>query len=466
MKKLFSLLIMLVIACHCFGYNHIKQTHVTRHKVVHKIKHKAKKKHKKSKKDKDPKRCALPTPFDNIFPISEYIGPILIGVPDTDPEYPLTKSLWQVYPGLKEAKVKVFGWLSPGFNVSSSKHSNVPLGYDIVPNRLQLQQFVLRLARNPDTVQRCCIDWGFHFSNLFGIDYRNAIAQGIFSDQLIKHNLLYGYIPLELYGEVYFPSVAQGMVVTFGYFSSPADIESTLSTDNFLFTHSIMVDYDISMLTGITWTIKLNNYWSFLVGTHAGGDTAPWAKGSHIPSFLAMARWVSCDNNDSLWGGIDCYNGGKFRGDQDNLQEFSLAWTHRFTKKFFIATQVYYIYQIDSPVGGTCIFGPIKYGAGGGCGPIIPGYSSEIGAVNFIELKTSDKDFISFRSDYLGDFDGARTGFATSFLSFTFGLTHVFNELIQLRPEIRYDTALSKRPYDNGTKKSQGTFNIDLILRF
>ena len=42
-------------------------------------------------------RRALPAPLDGIFPGSDYLGPTpLIGVPDTDPVWPLTKALWDV----------------------------------------------------------------------------------------------------------------------------------------------------------------------------------------------------------------------------------------------------------------------------------------------------------------------------------------------------------------------------------
>src|ERR1700733_12626410 len=99
---------------------------------------------------------------------------------------------------------------------------------------------------------------------------------------------------------------------------------------------------------------------------------------------LRMLRWVSKSNNDPLWGGVDSFNGGKFKGDHDNLQEFNLTWTHRFNPGFLTATEMYYIYQYDSPLGGTCNFGPIKpFVCGVGFGPFFPGFSSEVGAVNY-----------------------------------------------------------------------------------
>ena len=38
-----------------------------------------------------------------------------------------------------------------------------------------------------------------------------------------------------------------------------------------------------------------------------------------------MVRWVSKSNNDSLFGGIDSINGGKFKAGHDNLQQFNLT---------------------------------------------------------------------------------------------------------------------------------------------
>src|SRR5262245_26884529 len=90
---------------------------------------------------KAPDRRAKPAPLDGIFPSSEYIGPSpLIGVPDTDPVYPLTEALWRLSPALKESRIKVYGWVNPGISVSTSDESNIPEAYAIVPNIPQLEQ--------------------------------------------------------------------------------------------------------------------------------------------------------------------------------------------------------------------------------------------------------------------------------------------------------------------------------------
>lgn len=413
-----------------------------------------------------PFRRAKPAPFDAIFPNPEYLGPT-IGVPNTDPIFPLTKFFWKDFRQLKENDIRVYGWINPSFNVSTSKNSNVPLSYTIVPNHLELEQLVLRLERVPDTVQTSQIDWGFRLSNVYGIDYRYTTAQGYFSNQLLANNNLYGYDPVEAYGQLYFPLVAEGMVVTVGRYISPADIEAQLAPQNTLVTHSLMFTFDTYTQTGVNAAIKLNNTWTVQLGLHSGNDVAPWTDAASIPTLLALVRWVSSDNNDSLWGGVDSFNGGKFKGNHTNLQQFNLTWSHRFTEKFFTETEAYYIYQMDAAKGGTCNFGPIRsFGGGGGCGVILPGYSSTVGAVNYIEYKVQEKNFITFRTDYLGDPRGQLSGYDTSYMSWTLGLTHFVTSLLSIRPEIRYETAFNATPYDNGTRGNQTTFIIDAILRF
>src|SRR5258708_15840257 len=97
--------------------------------------------------NQEPQRRALPAPLDGVLPGSDYLGPTpLIGVPDTDPVYPLTKALWTVAPALKDARIKVYGWINPGISVSTSNKSNIPDSYAIVPNREGLPTLILSIS--------------------------------------------------------------------------------------------------------------------------------------------------------------------------------------------------------------------------------------------------------------------------------------------------------------------------------
>jgi len=195
---------------------------------------------------------------------------------------------------------------------------------------------------------------GIRLSTIYGIDYRYTTAQGWFSQQLLKRNSLYGVDPVEAYGLVYVPSVAKGMLIQFGRYISPPDIEAQLAPANYLFTHSLMFTVNCYTQTGINASIKLNDQWTVQFGVHAGNDIAPWNAAAQ-PTGMAMLRWVSKSNNDSLWGGIDSINTGRFKAGHDNLQQDNLTWTHRFNKQgtSFTSTEAYYIYQSGALVGGT-----------------------------------------------------------------------------------------------------------------
>jgi len=418
----------------------------------------------------EPPRRAKPAPLDGVFPSAEYLGPT-IGVPDTDPVYPLTKALWDASSGLKKAKVKVCGWFNPGFTVSTSDNSNQPESYAIVPNKLEMDQAVLRFERVPDTVQTDHVDWGFRFTTLYGIDYRWTTAQGWFSDQLLGHNSLYGADPVEVYGLIYFPKVAKGMVLKFGRYISPPDIEAQLAPDNYLFTHSLMFDYDAYTNTGIQASIMLNKQWTIQLGVHAGKDAAPWAMGAH-PSAQALVRWVSRSNNDSIYGGVANLNNGKFKGNFDNTQQFNVTWSHRFNEKGTIVTmtEAWYGYQKDALVGGSVIFGPPRsFFTNVGAGVPLPGFSHTGGIVNYTAIKLSSRDFLTLRPlDFIFDGRGERSGFDTTLASWTVGWTHRFSELISIRPEFRHERSLARgiTPYDNGTRKTQTIFAMDAIFRF
>jgi hypothetical protein len=59
------------------------------------------------------------------------------------------------------------------------------------------------------------------------------------------------------------------------------------------------------------------------------------------------------------------------------------------------------------------------------------------------------------KKDYVVDFKGERSGFATTMASWTAGVPNRFNELASIRPEVRYEHAFSARPWDNGLRKDQ-----------
>lgn len=418
----------------------------------------------------EPMRRLPPAPFSAPpFPMSEHVGPA-IGIPDTTPNnLPLMRALSDTSLGtaLRTSRINVYGWIVPSFNASTSRDTNIPLTYAIAPNSARLSQAVFTIERGLGTAQTSQLDWGFRFTNLYGTDYRYTAAKGIFGNQLLDRNQLYGYDPMEFYGQLYVPWVAEGMVLKIGRFMSPADIEAQLAPNNYLVTHSVMFTYDPFTFMGILATIRINPQWTVDLGVHGGNDMAVWSDSAQ-PNAHVMVKWLSTDNKNAIWLGANSVGGGKYTNGHDNLQHMVGVWSHRFNETFHMMTEAYYAYQFDAAKGGTCILGATRrFATGGGCGPIIPGLSDSIGGVNYFQIKLSEKDYLTIRNDIFADLKGQRSGFKTVYTSHTLGWSHwLSNELI-VRPEIRYDHSWSHvTPYDNGIRKDQFAFITDFIVKF
>lgn len=423
-------------------------------------------------------RRANPAPFQSPpFPSAEWQGYPNIGVPPADyGSYPLMKGLYATQWGdeIKDSRIYAYGWVTTSGNFSSSKESNIPASYAIVPNRLELDQAVIRIEREPDSVQTDHWDWGFRLTNFYGIDYRYTTAGGYFSDQLLKNNRLYGDDPLEIYAEVYIPGIAEGLNIRVGRYISPPDIEAQMAPDNYLASHSILFTYDNYTQTGILATLKLSNQWMVQAGINAGGDMAPWYQGA-IPTGFLGARWIAEDNNDSIYTCLNDINNAKYRqfdvdgqpAGHDNYNYLVSTWTHRFSEKCMTATEGYYMWQIDAPLGGTPSIGPVQsFGGGGGEGPILPGYSSAFGLLNYTAFVLSKKDYVTVRNEWWDDNRGMRTGFATNYTSDTIGIAHNFNSYLQVRPEIGYYRSWNEAAFDNGTRHNQVMLQCDVTYRF
>ncbi len=425
----------------------------------------------------EPPRRAMPSPWDSPpFPSSEYQGYPLIGIPYSTTEYPLMSAIYGGPYGdaIKASRVKAYGWLNPSGNWSTSANSNMPSAYWLVANQPLLNQAVFRIEREVDTVQTDRIDIGFRSSLLYGTDYRYMTAGGWFSDQLLKYNQLYGFDPTEQYIDVYIPRVMEGLIVRIGRWIACPDIETQFAPDNYLATHSLLFTFDTYTQTGIMATVMINKQWMAQAGIHAGTDMAPWYEGA-TPTGMLGVRWVSLDNNDSVYLVLNSINNAKFRhfnvdgqpAGHDNFNYLVGTWQHRFNRKIHTKFESYIMWQFDAVVGGTPSIGPVRwFGGGGGIGKPIPGTSWTYGILNYTMFQVSPKDFITVRNEWWRDEEGERSGFASNYTSSTIGLNHQFNPVLTIRPEIGYYRSYDVPAFDNGTRKDMVLGGLDMIFRF
>ncbi len=424
-----------------------------------------------------PYRRGLPAPMNSPpLPSSDWQGYPLIGVPPDTTVWPLQQLLQGTWYGdlLNDERIRIYGWANASANVSNAHNSNMPTSYWFYANQVELDQLVLRVERQVDSVQTDHWDWGFRSTLLYGTDYRYMVSGGWFSDQLLLHNRLYGADPTEQYIDLYTPGVAQGLILRIGRWIACPDIETQFAPDNYLGSHSILFTFDTYTQTGIMATIMLNDQWTIQACLHSGTDMAPWYKGA-IATGMFGIRWVSPSNNDSVYTVLNSINNAKFRtfaeqdqpSGHDNFNYIVSTWQHRFNQYLITKTEAYYMWQFDAFVGGTPSLGPVEpFGGGGGLGAPIPGPARTYGAVNYTMFQFSHKDCLTIRNEYWRDEEGERSGFPSTYTSNTVGITHNFNELLQVRPEVGYYRSWTVPAFDLGTRKNLFMVACDVTLRF
>jgi hypothetical protein len=407
-----------------------------------------------------PARRGLPSPLDSPpFPNSDwsYGGSPVIGEPDSN-SYPLMTAMNE-----GKSRSKLYGWIDPSLNFSTSSRSNAPEANDYIPNRLEMNQMVLYAERLPDSVQPDHVDWGYHLTALYGTDYRFTTGKGYGSGQLLNDHHEYGFDPTLEYVDVYIPRVGQGINLRIGRFISVPGIEAQLAPNNYVFSHSLLYAIDPFTDTGLMGTVKLTDQWLVQLGITAGHDVAPWTSDAK-PSGTACLSYTTKSVNDNVYVCANGINGGKYA--YNNLQQYDATWYHKFSKTVHMATESWYMYEHSVP----SVSGTIPAEAGANPAYCLPGEqrctAPEYAAVNFLQKELSAHDFLSFRSDFLDDKKGQRTGYATKYSENTIMWCHWMGSTVQLRPELRFEHAWDRKAYDNGRNSSQLTVASDLIFHF
>jgi hypothetical protein len=89
-------------------------------------------------------------------------------------------------------------------------------------------------------------------------------------------------------------------------------------------------------------------------------------------------------------------------------------------------------YNIGAPSGAQCTQPTVLYCT-----------SHEWAIVNYLNYQHDASNVWTFRSDFMADSQGQRTGFKGDFLEFDLGYTHWVGDALELRPELRLERQLS-----------------------
>ena len=388
---------------------------------------------------------------------------------------------------LTDNHIQIYGWINPGFNVSTSdahKGGNFPAAYAYDPNILWLDQIAVLFERLPDTVQKDHIDWGFRLSPLYGETYRYTTALGFASYQLQHKNQQAGFDVPMIYGELYVPYVAEGLMIRVGRYISVPDTEAQLAPNNYMYSHSMTYAYDNYTNTGISFELQATKNWMLEAGMVMGTDSALWDGGSlkvapgtvpggvgapytgkwsnsdpgMKPSATACIRYqsdsaataiYSCANgiNDGTWG----YN---------NLQQYTTTMYQKFNDEWHITYEVWHMHENHTP--NAAAYGEPNQTPGnfGNLGQILNGpfgawcrtgascTSQEYAMVSYLNYTPNPLNNISFRLEFFNDMSGQRTGIKDKYLNYAVGWQHWFSPTITFRPEIAVYNALDRKAFN------------------
>jgi hypothetical protein len=430
------------------------------------------------------------------YPFTEwpYGGTTPIGVTRPNSvDSPLMAALYDSAFGqtMKADHIQIYGWINGGGNDSTNTvrpGGNFPISYAYTPNRDQFDQAVVYVERLPDTVQTDHVDWGFRISAIYGETYRYTTAFGFADNQLHGHDLFNGYDSPMLYGEVFMPQFAEGLLVRFGRFISIPDIEAQLAPNNYMYLHSLTYAFDGFTNTGIIGTLAVNRNWTLQFGVTCGTDTMCWNIGATVPnpfpnpvfsgatmpkdpgaqiSYTAGARWQS----DSAWDAVYVVENGINNGTwgYNNLQWTGLTWYHKFSPDWHLAWETYLTEQrnvlnITDPLGiianGGYPFSPANgfrfnapFFAQCDNPEVLTCTARAFGSVMYLNHQFSPLDNLTFRSEFFDDMQGQRTGTKTSYLDFGVGWQHWFSPQVEIRPEVDYYRSLNA-PAFNGNSNA------------
>jgi len=449
-----------------------------------------------------------------------YGGSTTIGVTrPSSVDSPLMAALGNTDAGkwLNDAHIQIYGWVNAGGNISTNTTrpgGNWPIAYMYTPNTVQLDQAVIYVERLPDTVQKDHVDWGFRVSGLYGENYRYTTANGLWSYQLLGHNLVNGVDAPMVYGEVYFPQIAQGLLVRFGRFISLPDIEAQLAPNNYMYSHSMTYTFDNYTNTGVQTTLAVTKNLFLQVGLTVGSDTMPWNAGRTIPnpfpnvlypgttmlkdpgakpSVTGCIRYQTDSGNDNIYLCADAENDGVFG--YNNLQWYGMTYYHKFNDQWHLSFETYTLGErnvpnINNPLvqgivaaGGTPFSNPasgIAFNAPNlaqcSDATALTCTTQVFAAVAYLNYRISGLDNISFRAEYYDDMEGQRTGTKTRYVDCGIGWQHWLSPQIEFRPEANFYKSLDAPAFNGNfnalptaiapTKDYTWIASMDVIVHF
>ena len=335
---------------------------------------------------------------------------------------------------------KLEGWIDGDYSASSTRRSNLPLGFNLFADHAHLHQAWLTIdhplikpsADGPGRAQ-------LHFDLYVGSDYVFTRARGLFGRQTGE----IGFDPLQFFVQGHVDGLARGTDVQVGRFSSPIGAEYNASANNALPSHSYSFIYDPFTHTGVYASTTLDDYWTVLNGVVTGCDV--FVDPADRITFIDGARYV--DKKDSRRSAqliaITDHNAFDVAHTFNNIDVVDLVVTYPIGKRLLLTHDTVYGWEHGVPgLGDVHWFGLVPY----------------------FTWTFSDALSSTLRLERFDDAQGNRTGFAGVYDSVTLGLSWKPEKWLLVRPELRHDRNDASAPFEG--KDHISTATIDVVAKF
>jgi hypothetical protein len=379
--------------------------------------------------------------------------------------------------GLSESRWNAYGWIQNTFTGNTNGTPPDGQNFGVFPNHLANQwmgnQYYTIFERATQGGEG--LDWGFRVDTLFGNDWQSTKMFGFF-DNAFTPNSFRGFDLPQAYGEVHLPVLSEGgLDVRFGRWYSIAGYESVMATRRPLISWPYIFNYFPFTMAGLLTTYHASDRLTLYNGATPGVDR--WFNAHYRWTYVGGLGWTSEDGKSTatlivMTGPNQLprflpvgapfiptnitpppFNAGRPNpGYAGNNRTYSQnVATHQWSEKLTQAIEFSAAFEQNTPDAGP-----------GGTARDTRWY----GGANWFLYQITPKLTGIWRTEVFHDGSPFVTGQSDTYYAFTLGALYKPRDWLWLRSEARYDWAQYHTPFNDGTRGSQLTLGVDVIVLF
>jgi hypothetical protein len=368
-------------------------------------------------------------------------------------------------------RFSIYGWDQMSFTGSTVDDLNLPMSWNYRANQFLLQQNWVRFDRSVITTGTTEPTFGGRVDMIYGTDYRFTLPQrGLLQDQLTDGPggtpQEYGFDPVQMYGEAYFPTIFRGLDLKVGRFYCLYGVESIEAVSTPLISHSYTFSNGSPFThTGLMATAVVTPIWTVQVMAVVGSDL--FISEADRPTFSGSIQWTQ-PGGRNLVKASTILGPGKFEQDLNvnNINVFDVVYTHLFSSRPNSYSTLHPEWTMPIPSPGMsyqaeALFGyqrdaPLPNGS--------VGTALWYSFVQYLNYQFTPRLCGVARLEFFEDMQGQRTGFKGLYTAPALCGIYKLKPGVVICSELRYDYNEENRAFDNN--KNLFTAAADLILRW